>query len=181
MQNYLKAGAAACAVTLAASVGAYAATIGPTTVSSGEFVLQNGQVMPGDDFSFLFDANGTFRVQDFSLTANGNSAGGDIDNLTIQLSQNGIVEQMLDFDPIFTGTAVSNATEIFGNLVFADGDSFSVSVFEMLSNGNSRPVALTLAFSAVAVPLPAAGLLLLTALAGAGMVGRRRRTAALAA
>ena len=75
----------------------------------------------------------------------------------------------------------SNATEIFGNLVFADGDSFSVSVFEMLSNGNSRPVALTLAFSAVAVPLPAAGLLLLTALAGAGMVGRRRRTAALAA
>lgn len=166
---------AAAALALVVSSGAaLAVVVGPKDVSNGDSVADVGILIPGDTVSFQYNAVDTFRVPDFSLTANGFSFGADISNLTIDLFRGGTLQQTLAFSPVNIGNPVSNATEIFGNLVLTSGDSFRVNVFET-SGPNSLPVLLTLTFAAVPVPLPAGGLLLLTALAGGGMAMRRRR------
>ena len=80
-----------------------------------------------------------------------------------------------------TGTPGGNALADFKFHFLTDakldalGDSFGIRA--QTTGGNGEGSIKLVDFTLVAVPLPAGGLLLLTALAGAGVVARRRKTA----
>ena len=181
MLNFIKGTALALAFGLTAGAASAAVLLIDPVVSEGDDELAFGTVFNGDPAEFEYTADGDIKINEFSLTANGfSSTGQNIKNLTIEVvSPTGSVTQFA-FDPVNSGATLSNSEEIFGGFNVLDGQTFAINVFVTGPGANNLPVALTLAFQAVAVPLPASGLLLLGALGAAAAVRRRKSAAATA-
>ena len=149
-------------------------------------VLYDGGTVGGDDFSLVSTAKGgadtlvvrytaidVFDIEGFSITANGLSSGSDIRNLTFDYAINGTpVASGLTFGTVNVSGGRANSTEFLpGYDRLQDGDIFSLTFF----GATVRPVALTIVFDTVAVPLPAAGGALAMALLAGAAATRRRK------
>ncbi|WP_371158429.1 VPLPA-CTERM sorting domain-containing protein [Jannaschia sp. 2305UL9-9] len=171
-------------IALAASVAVAGAAASAATLTSG------GALNIGDDASiatniaptsssvgYTFTALEDMRVNDFiSVSATGNQSGASIAQLTFGYtgaSINDITGATLDSTIILPGSTTAFGGGTLPGFILRTGESFT---FEF-QNGSASTVAATMNFTTAAVPLPAGGLLLLTALAGAGAVARRKKKA----
>lgn len=128
---------------------------------------QNLEVGGLIEYEFVVAEN--LKIPDFAFTASGTNAGVDVSNIRFGLTNPPTGE----FAPItvFGNTAVG-VSFIDGGL-YSKGDTFSI----FISDGISNTIGTTVSFSPMPIPLPAAGLLMLTALVGGGLVLRNRKTA----
>ena len=131
----------------------------------------------GPTTTFTFEATEDLKITGLSFSALGFNSGNDVANLTFGYNTSFGSPASKEFDageilPIpFTTSA--DAETSFASFNLAAGETFTFFMdngdgdFFVIGSGN---------FTVAAVPLPAAGLMLLTALLGAGVVARRRQT-----
>ncbi len=124
--------------------------------------------------TFTFNPTKRLDIATFDLAGIGFSGGADLGKITYTLS-----------DPAATGTfsisTFPNSPFALG-LAEATGGSYNVNdtfvlTFAM-SSPAAQPVTINVAFDTAAVPVPAAGLMLLTALGGAAALRRRKKATA---
>lgn len=117
-----------------------------------------------DGVTFQFEAVDRFKIDSIRLTANGANV------TTAQYEVSNPSVGPLSFDLVTTGLGVSVAP----GTIYDIGDTFSV----FLTESAATPVAFTVSFETAAIPVPAAGLLLLTALGGGAALRRRKKAVA---
>lgn len=127
-------------------------------------------LQPSESVEFRFKATERLSIAAFSLSGTGSNSGADLANITFGFSQ----PTSLSFPTVSTmGSAEAASTFLMGS-VFLKGQTFSI----FFEDGIDKPVSLTASFATASVPvvpLPASGMLLLTALLGAGVAGARRK------
>lgn len=176
MFNKFKALGFAAALALA-PVAAHAV---PVMVSSDIDLSQSGYSfsatvpVANEGAVFTFTALERLRISGFSLSGTGTSGGTDIASAQWQIvNPNTGPSPFQNFSGGF-GVAGGSATAL--GSIYNVGDVFSV----IFTEAASRPMSFTVSFPVAAIPVPAAGLLLLTALGGFAAM-RRRKSAATAA
>lgn len=167
MSISLKTTALAAVMALGASV-ASAATVDvfvPTTPSN---FTSSMNVASGDSLVYTFTATEDTRVLDrIFARATGTNAGLDVQNAMVGFNGN-----LSPFDTVFTSPGAGAGDSNFAGFSVMLGDQFT---FTFDNSNGADPLGTTLSFSNVAaVPVPAAGLLLLTALIGGGVAARRK-------
>lgn len=170
MNKVIKMTAAAAAFSMAGT-----AAFAVTDVSIGDDVIEQGIVTaPDGSVQFDFVANEDFTIPGFSLSAVGNSGGTDIGKISVSfVPSNGD-------DTLLTTTGTIGDAGFGGGTLdgfnVAAGDTWSI-LFDVADGEEvARNVGVQLSFSPVApIPLPAAGGLLLAALAAGGVVARRKK------
>lgn len=148
-----------------------------TDISLGDAPSVPAAVAPTDSgATFNFTALDRFAVDEISLTANGSNSGQDILGSSYSVLVNGLTT----LAPTAFSNVISFGTQGIG-FAFVPGGIFNTGdVFTVVFDENSpRALSYTVSFTTSPIPVPAAGLLLLTALGGAAAL-RRRKTAAAA-
>ncbi|MCW1917505.1 hypothetical protein NX862_01935 [Rhodobacter sp. KR11] len=128
-------------------------------------------IRPGDTLEFRFTALEDLMIDAFSLSGTGNNTEADLRDIRFGLT----LPPTGFFNPVSSdGTAAAGIGFLTGG-TFLMGSVFSI----YFQDGISDDVGITLSFRTdpVAVPLPAAGLLLAPMMGLAGVVARRRRKA----
>lgn len=173
--NKLSTALAAAALT-ALPMMASAVTVN-TNVSLGDAPSTPIGLTPADNGGTInFTALDRFKVAGFGITGNGSNRGVDLRNTTFSLLVNGIqVVGPTSFTNVFPvgGTQGLGVGSLPG-ATFAANDIFSV----VFAENSPRALSYTVSFTPTAVPVPAAGLLLLTALGGAAALRRRKKAVA---
>jgi opacity protein-like surface antigen len=140
-----------------------------TMLNAGQLVLDGAQVSPGfSSVSFDFEVNEPLRIRQVSFTINGFSAA-DVEAIHFGLDVANNAATATGGPLVFAGEKVVNY-----NASFAAGDMFSIVFDESAMLGEIADV--DFAFRTTEVPIPAAGLLLATALVGGGFAARRKKT-----
>ena len=127
-----------------------------------------------DGVIFEFTALDDFIIDTFSLNANGSNGGVDVSAATYQVSVTNPVP--VNFSTVFSAGGQGQGFAFVSGATFMAGDVFTVSFDE----SSPRPMSFTVGFVTTAVadvPVPAAGLLLLSALGGAAALRRRKKAA----
>jgi hypothetical protein len=177
MKAFLTAAIAAGVMSISTAAFAVTTTSIEPDLIVGESRPVGGMVSPGNTLEFKFTASEALKILDFfAFTANGSSGGNDTALATFSYNGDGGASST----GIPAGNTVSFGSQgiSFAGLpgfVLAKGESFSL--FLKSGDGASKLVDLDATFSTAAVPVPAAGLLLLTALAGGAAVARRKKKA----
>lgn len=172
MSKSMKIAAAAAALSAFATMASAV-----TTINAGDDIIEQGIVTaPNGTVQFDFVAGQDLTIPGFSLAAVGNSGGADIDKIMVSFVPENGKSTLLTSSGKIGDTAWGGGTML--GFSVNEGDSWSI-LFQV-ANGQSvkRDVGVELAFlpEAVApVPLPAAGVLLLAAVAAGGVVGRRKK------
>lgn len=156
------ASVAAVVLPLAANATPIAATI-----SKGNAYSFSNNLTPGSQIEYEFTVAGPLKVDLFVISATGQFK--DVKDVTF------------GFTPATTNTlfvlGTTGTVAGFGTLTggtFAAGDVISI----FLNDGITKSVGTTLSFNTAAVPLPAAGGLLMLALAGTGAIAARKKKSA---
>lgn len=171
MMKYLRNAGIALAM-LAAPLTASAATLTNSgNLNVGDDAVIADIIWLGQTTTYTFTANQDLRVLDFiTVAANDSAAGANIPGLLFGL--NGDVTNA--FSTITVNGQTANASTTFSGFVLRAGDSFT---FTWDNDTNGIGTTNTLVnFVTAQVPVPAAGLLLLSAF-GAAAVARRRKAA----
>lgn len=160
--------AAACAAFL--PVAASAVTTNVSQNLSEDWNIYQSIVTAGNSVAITYHTNGgIWIVDDLSLTANGLQA--NIARVSVTLGG-------VSYSQWVRGAGNTATMDIPG---FTTSQDFTITYY--YNSTNTKSVAVSVSFSAVdppaVVPLPAAGLLLVSALAGAGGIAslRRRKSA----
>lgn len=130
-------------------------------------------ISPGGSVEYAFTVLELLDVAAFSLSATGNNSGDDVAAITFGFTSpptNSFTTIEIIADASFGGGFLPGGS-------FAPGDTFSI----FFGDGVQNDASVTLSFdttSPVAVPLPAAGLMLAAALMGIGVFGARRKALA---
>lgn len=172
MKAILKTATLAATIGMMASVASAAVIRASGDIEVGDNGLLQTELNSGETVTYTFRADGDLRVESL-LTASGNGFDGGNDLAQVLLGLNGV---LASFEQIDVNGSTANAESTFRGFRLGDGEEFTFT-FQNNSTG-VNPVATDLTFSVAAVPVPAAGLLLLSSLLGAGAVARRRRKAA---
>lgn len=174
--------AALAAVFAVSAAVASASTVSPERISIGDLSQSFGAVTGGNSITFSFTATEDLRVLDF-LSTTGNGPRGSIGGILLQLDPNldvsGDETTPVGFDVIRTEGATETGSRAFAGFLLREGETFSFT-FENGAALNTNSVFATLTFVTAAVPVPAAGLLLMTALLGGGAIARRKKKQQLA-
>lgn len=138
------------------------------TIGSGNAISD-----AGDGFTsvaWMFTAQEDLRVSGTG-TVNGVSA--FIQPIEVSYSADGVTQGV----PLFTFSAIENDTQsyLLPSLLLAPGDIFYVLI--EYAGAIESDADIDFRLTATAVPLPGAGLMFITALAGMGFLARRRVTA----
>lgn len=166
---------AAAMALMASGAGAATVTYNAGSIGADDFSVSSSTKQPNDTLVFQYTAVANFDIEGFSITANGGSGGSDISALRVDYAINGTpIATDLVFGPSrVSGGRANSSVFLSGYERIQDGDVFTL----LFRETTVRPVALTIVFDTVAVPLPAAGGILALALVGGGMAVRRRRKA----
>lgn len=163
---------ALCAVCVTAPVVASAAVIN-VDLGAGQFFSDAQVIQPGTTIEYAFNVTDPLQIGAFALSATGNNDGGDVNQITFGFTAppvNNFSTVTIDNDTAFGGGFLPGG-------VFAAGDAFSI----FFGDGVINPASVTLSFATTAIsaiPLPAAGFMLIAAMAGLGVAGARRKRAA---
>ena len=158
----------AAAIALTAPLAASAATI--NIVKNGFYSGGEPTLASGSSVSFGFEALEDLRVLNFvSITGNGTNSGNDLTKVSYGI--NGVMETFT-----YTGTSATAAAAVqLPGFKLLAGDTFTID-FEY-AQGGARTVDVDYSFVTAPVPVPAAGLMLLSGLGGLAIARRRARTA----
>lgn len=165
MMNTLKTIGAA-AVIAALPVIASATTVAPGSQEFSAFVLT-----AGGSASFNYDSVGPVRVNVIAVSGTGFNDGADLGfvRFGVNSASNGFTS-IIDSSPLVGSTA--SATGSLASFIL--NSPFSL---EFDASGTSSNTQMTYAFTVSQVPVPAAGLLMLGALASFGAMRRRNKKA----
>lgn len=145
------------------------------TVSAGS----NGAafaLLPGTSYSETWEVGEAFNISDvvFTLIGSTTEAVDDIESVTVGANGLGTAQDWTVLT--FGGQVTVGYTYVPG---FSTSDNFIVTLSYADAPAGAIPLYATYAFSATPViPVPAAGVLLVSALAGLGAVAKRRRNKA---
>ena len=131
------------------------------------------EVIPAENGSAMitFNVLEDFNVNGFNVTASGFNAGKDIEDATFTYDM--MIYSFGDIRVKPNGILADGEEYVPGFYTFQAGDMIA---FDFSGNGNADRISVDVTFAATPVPLPAGGLLLLSAL-GAGVVASRRKKA----
>lgn len=141
-----------------------------TDLAVGSIINEAQVILPGEELEFQYTALEDLNIVSFSLSGTGNSMGGDVEDITFGFTS--------------PGTNPFTTIMLSGNTAFGGGflDGFSLMAGEVFSiffsDGITNPVPITLSFQAdppLAIPVPASGLFLGSALVGFGLFASRKR------
>lgn len=168
MQTYMKTLVAAATVAML-PMTASAVTVGEDIFAGGSYT-NVGELFPNDTLDFSFDVQEALDIETISIAATGTNGGLDLGAVTF--SYNGGPSQSFGTINNFGGVGAAFSF-IPGGGPFAAGDTVTISFLD----GIVRKVGVTVSFDTAEIapiPLPAAGLMLLTVLAGGTAVARRK-------
>ena len=162
---------------LAAAIAVAPIAASAVTVTAGDLAdgpVGQAKILAGEEGATIsFTTMDAITVNEFLVSGVGKSGGSDLEKVTF----NFMTMMGEEFETIISnGGLAQGFTFIDGPFNFAAGETF---VFDFFGNGNTSDVGLQVTFDATTtpvVPLPAGGLLLLSAL-GAGVVASRRKKA----
>ncbi|PYE85879.1 hypothetical protein [Pseudoroseicyclus aestuarii] len=161
MKTYIAAALFATAIPVAAAAA---------PISAGDY-LTDGFSLGGDSStaSYSFEPTGQVKISNFAISGTGGSEGADLVKVSF-----GVDSTDEGFEEIYQLGGISAATAFLDGMVTS-----SPFTLQFDATGVNKPVSLTYSFDveAAAVPVPAAGGLLVLALAGAGFVSRRKSKA----
>jgi hypothetical protein len=135
-------------------------------------------LLPGDSYAETWETNGTtYAISTISFTVNGTGALAAADIPNVYVSANGGTEVFNNW------TVVPFGSQTVGYLFLTGFTTSSDFTITMDYTSGSTTLLATYAFTAEevplpAVPVPAAGILLVSALAGLGAAAKRRRNKA---
>lgn len=156
------------ALVAAMAVGATTASAATVseTLSPSSFFTSAQNVAAGETFTYTFTASSPLRVLD-ELSAAATGTNGDLrDNAQIGLNSG-----LSSFASVTTTDGSARATSAFAGFNLAKDESFT---FTFDNTGGENVIGTSLSFTTAPVPVPAAGLLLLTLMAGGGALARRK-------
>ncbi|UWQ23215.1 hypothetical protein [Jannaschia sp. W003] len=176
MTKTLKITAAALAATLALGTGAQAATsIGKNDAITVTDKLPKTAGVDSQTISFM--ATEALKLTGAVIGATGSNSGDDLAKLLVNFFIDGVLQAQKDFTPINVFGTVGEGRAGFTPPTFniASGQTFSFEVFEDSGNvsGNAQ-VGLSATVATAPVPVPAAGVLMLSLMAAGGFASRRR-------
>lgn len=123
---------------------------------------------------FFFTVADRLRINGIAVSGTGTNGGTDIGNTTFEITNPAVGPEGFSFIGTFgTASAGFGGTDIITDFIV--GDRFAVFFDTTPANVNS--ISYTVSFDTSPVPVPAAGLLLLTALGGAAAMRRRKKAA----
>lgn len=126
----------------------------------------------GDDgVKFTFTFTERARISGISLSGSGLSNGDDIRSTTYTVINPSTGPE--GFQTITAGFGTGAGASVIPGQSYAAGDVLTV----LFEEDAVLPISYTVSFPVAAVPVPAAGLLLLTALGGAAAMRRRKKAA----
>jgi len=129
-------------------------------------------VNPGDEGAlFTFTITEDLRISGISVSGSGTNSGTDIDSTTFQVTNPDFGPSA--FQSFSNNFGVASGSAVVPGQAYQAGDVFTVAYAESAVN----PISYTVSFPVAAVPVPAAGLLLLSALGGAAAMRRRKKAA----
>lgn len=171
MNQYLMP--AALSVALMAPLAAHAVT---TQITANNVFGVMGSLAPQGTATFVFTATEALNVDALALTAQGTAE--DVLNVTFQVTASDgtvIAQPLTPFASFTPGDFFGSGTSNFAlDLNLFNGDALTV----IFNDGIQNNVGLLVALATSEVPLPAAGGMLLTGLAAAGFVARRKKKTA---
>lgn len=130
----------------------------------------SGVIAPGDDLQFRFTVLDDLFIPNFAVSASGNDAKADVEEIRF-----GLIQPVTgEFTLIEAVGDVASGLGFIEGMAFDAGDMFSV----FFSDGIENDVAVTVSFGSEAlspVPLPAGGLLMVPFLLAGGIAAWRRR------
>ncbi|OSP54316.1 hypothetical protein [Pseudoruegeria sp. SK021] len=168
--TYMKNALFAAAFAISAPLAAQAATVNKDVFANNSYAFAE-VLMPGTSAEYNFNVMEDLKVNNFSITANGNNFGADVGS--VRYSVNGADAQAL---------TISGSGESQSGYAFSVGENFSAGdvVQFLFSYAIKDDITLSLAFATgpadvAPVPLPAAGLLLGSLLVAGGTVAARKK------
>ena len=167
MMNMFKSAAAAAALmALPFAASAATANLASVSVSLVPDAYSQSYTVAADEDGVVFNFNVTedLSIPTFSLSSSAPQGGSN--TTTYEITQPATGPSAFGILNLATVGA-----DIVPGADYAAGDTFQVIFLESTSD----PISYTVSFSTAAVPVPAAGLLLLTAVGGAAALRRRKK------